>query len=205
VSNDIKDVKRGFITIGKLLALLAAPFVLLALLFWGVIAYFYVSTKLGPPVHSSRITLPGLNATVTLEFYMIWDVTQESGRFLSISTPHGSARGEIAGFDWVHNARTSLYETPQRDVAVLGPMGDDYIIHLQTPELTTLSNFTSSEGWTYIGAFDLAGYNHSLQFFPALQQPECIPMRMEEDPSWLKMSRGEYRKRDCVNSAAVIR
>jgi hypothetical protein len=196
-------VQGAFITIGKFLALLAAlvsaPVILLAVLFWGAIAYFYFSTRLGPPEHSSRITLPELNATIKLEFYLIWDVTQESGRFLNISTPGGSVRGEIAGFDWVHNARTSIYETPQGDVAILGPMGDDYIVHLQTPELTTVSNFASSAGWTYIGAFDLAGPNHTLSFFPASQQSECIAMRTEEDASWLKMSRGEHRRRDCLN------
>ena len=195
--------RPGLITVGKFLALLAAlsaaPFALLALLFWGAIAYFYVSTKLSPPAYSSSVTIPKLNATIKLEFYMIWDVTQESGKFLSISSPHGSVRNEIAGFDWVHNVRTSIYETPQGDITVLSPMEDDYIIHLQTLELKALSSFASSEDWTYIGAFDFGGPNHKLQFFPASQQSECIPMRMSDDASWLEMSRGKHRKRDCPN------
>ena len=130
--------KPDFIAAGKFLALLAAPFALLAFLFYGAIAYLYISTKFSPPAYSSSISIPELNATIKLEFYGVWDETQESGKFLTVSTPHGSVRSEIAGIDWVHNARTSIYETPQHDVAVLSPMEDDYIIHLQTLELKTL-------------------------------------------------------------------
>jgi hypothetical protein len=191
--------KPDFVAAGKFLALLAAPFALLALLFCGAIAYLYLSTELSPPAYSSSISVPELNATIRLEFYMVWDETQESGKFLTVSTPHGSVRSEIAGFDWVHNARTSIYETPQHEIAILSPMEDDYIIHLRTLELKTLSPFVSSAGWRYIGAFDFGGPGHTLQFFLASQEAECIPMRTSSDEYWPKMSRGEYRKEDCYS------
>jgi hypothetical protein len=182
------------------LALLAAPFALFALL-CGAITCLYLSTVLGPPAHASIVSVPDLNATIKLEFYMVWDETQESGRFITASTPRGSVHSKIEGFDWLHNARTSIYETPQHDVAVLGPTALDYIIHLQTLELTTLSPFASSVGWKYIGAFDFGGPSHTLQFFPASQEAECIPMRTSRDEYWPKMSRAEYRKEDCYRGS----
>jgi hypothetical protein len=184
----------------RLIALLAAPFAFPVFLFYGTIAYLYISTKFSPPAYSSSISFPELNATIKLEFYRVWDETQESGKFLTASTARGSVRSEIAGFDWVHNARTSIYETPQHDVAILSPMEDDYIINLRMLELKTLSPFASSVGWRYIGAFDFGGAGHiGLQFFPASQQSECIPMRMSSDEYWAKLSRAEYRKEDCYS------
>jgi hypothetical protein len=188
--------KPDFVAAGKFLALLAAPFGLLALLFYGAIAYLYLSTKFSPPVYSASVSIPELNTTIKLEFYMVWDEMQESGRYLTVSTQKTSVRSEIDGFDWVHNARTSIYETPQHKIAVLGPMESDYVIDPRRIELNHLSPFASSVGWNYIGAFDFGGASHALQFFPASQQSECIPMRTSSDE---KMSRAEYRKEDCYS------
>src|SRR6266404_866432 len=181
--------KPDFVTSGKFLALLAAPFGLLALLFC-VIAYLYLSTIFGPPVYSASVFIPELNTTIKLDFYMVWDwdETQESGRYLTVSTQKASVRSEIDGFDWVHNARTSIYETPEHEIAVLGPMETDYVIDPRRIELKNLSPFASSVGWNYIGAFDFGGASHTLQFFPASQQSECIPMRTSSDEYWPKMS-----------------
>ena len=187
------------ILIGMVLALLAAPSALFALAY-GAITYLYLSVVFSPPAYSSSISISELNATIKLEFNMIWDVTQESGVFLTASTPRGSVRGEITGFDWLHNARHSIYETPQHEVAVLSPGEDDYVVDLRTLELKTLSPFASSVGWKYIGAFDFGRPGHALQFFPASQHPECIPMRTSRDEYWPRMSRAEYRKEDCYSS-----
>jgi hypothetical protein len=188
--------KRDFVTSGTFLALLAIPLGLLALPLF-VIAYLHLSTIFSPPVHSASVFIPKLNTTVKLDFYMIWDVTKESGRYLTVSSQEASVRSEIFGFDWVHNARTSVYETPEHKIVVLGPAGSDYIIDPRRGELKHLSTFASSVGWTYIGAFDFGGSNHALQFFPASQQLECIPMLMSRGESWPDMSRAEYRKEDC--------
>ena len=188
--------KRDFFTSGKFLALLAIPFGLLALPFF-VLAYLHLSTIFSPPVHSASVFIPELNATIKLDFYMVWDETQESGRYLTVSTQEASVRSQIYGFDWVHNARTSVYETPDRKIVVLGPVGADYVIDPRRGELKSLSSFASSVGWNYIGAFDFGRAYHTLHFFPASQQPECIPMLTSRDESWPKMSRAEYRKEDC--------
>ena len=188
--------KRDFFTSGKFLALLAIPFGLLALPFF-VLAYLHLSTIFSPPVHSASVFIPELNATIKLEFYMVWNETQESGRYLTVSTQEASVRSQIYGFDWVHNARTSVYETPDRKIVVLGPVGADYVIDPRRGELKSLSSFASSVGWNYIGAFDFGRAYHTLHFFPASQQPECIPMLTSRDESWPKMSRAEYRKEDC--------
>lgn len=188
------------ILIGMILALLAAPFALFALAY-GAITYLYLSVVFSPHAYSSSISISDLNATIKLEFYWIWDVTQESGVFLTASTPLGSVRSEITGFDWMHNARYSIYETPQHEVAVLSPGEDDYVVDLRTLELKTFSPFASSVGWKYIGAFDFARSGHALQFFPAAQQPECIPMRTSRDEYLPRMSRAEYRKEDCYKSS----
>jgi hypothetical protein len=188
--------KSDFIAAGKFLALLAAPFFLLAFLCCAAIAYLYLSTKFSPPAHSASISIPELNASIRLEFYMVWDETEESGRYLAISTSKASIRSEIGGFDWSHNARTSIYETPEHKMAVLGPMESDYMFDPQTMTLNGLPSYASSVGWKYIGAFDF-GASRTFQFFSALQQSECIPMRMSSDESWQKMSRADYRKEDC--------
>ena len=189
--------KRDFFDSGKFLALLAIPFGLLALPLF-VIAYLHLSTIFSPPVHSASVFIPELNATIKLDFYMVWDVTQESGRYLTVSTQKASVRSQIYGFDWVHNARTSVYETPDHKIVVLGPVGADYVIDPRRGELKNLSSFASSVGWNYIGAFDFGRAYHTLHFFPASQQPECIPILMRGE-SWPEMSRGEYRKEDCYS------
>jgi hypothetical protein len=189
--------KPDFVAAGKFLAILAAPFVLLALLCFGAIAYLYLSTKFGPPAYSASVSIPELNARIRLEFYMVWDETTESGRYLTISTSKASVRSEIPGFDWSHNARTSIYETPEHKIAVLGPMESNHIFDPQTMTLKELPAYAPSVGWNYLGAFDFGAPGPTLQFFPALQQSECIPMRMSSDEYWRKMPRGDFRKQDC--------
>jgi hypothetical protein len=189
--------KPDFIAAGKFLALLAAPFALLALLFYGAIAYLYLSTKFSPPVYSASVLIPELNTTVKLEFYMVWDEAQESGRYITVSTQTASIRNEMDGFDWVHNPRTSIYETPEHVIAILGPTNSDYFIDPRMAVLRNLSPFASSTGWHYIGAFDFDGPGHALKFIPASQQSECIPMRTSRNEYWPQMSRAEYRKEDC--------
>ena len=83
--------KRDFVTSGKFLALLAVPLGLLALPLF-VIAYLHLSTIFSPPVHSASVFIPELNTTIKLDFYLIWDVTQESGRYLTVSTQKASVR-----------------------------------------------------------------------------------------------------------------
>ena len=193
----IEIYKPHFVAAGKSLALLAAPFALLALLFYGAMACLYLSTKHSPLVYWAEASVPELNTTIKLELHRVWDEAEESGRYLTVSTQKASVRREIHGFDWAHNARTSIYETSEHEIAVLGVHQADYVIDLRRMELKDLSSYASSVGWTYIGAFDFGGASHTLQFFPASQQPECIPMRSSSDEYWPKMSRAEYRKEDC--------
>ena len=111
--------KRDFFDSGKFLALLAIPFGLLALPLF-VIAYLHLSTIFSPPVHSASVSIPELGTTIKLDFYMVWDETQESGRYLTVSTQKASVRSVIEGFDWFHNARTSIYQTPTTRLSFSG-------------------------------------------------------------------------------------
>ena len=76
------------------------------------------------PVHSASMRVEAVQTIVTLRFYYIW------GRYLQVSTPADSITFEIEGCDWCHSARHSIYLTPRREIAVLGPTGAGDLIRL---------------------------------------------------------------------------
>jgi hypothetical protein len=164
--NDEWRVVAGFWTLA--VSILLLPVILL------VAANVYTEMV---PAYSAAIHIKEIDATVALRFYWVWDGAKDEGRYLSVRAPSGGAALNICGFDWAHWARTSVYLTEERAVAVLGPHYCDYI--LRSPYRTIDRAFrVPSDSWIYLGAFDFrgSGSRHILRFIPAMEQRECIPM-----------------------------
>jgi hypothetical protein len=185
--------KDAVLGVARVIGCLAAPFVVLAALAALGLAYLYVSSQISP-AESAEVFFPELELTVKLQFYYTWG-DNDSGRYISVTNRNGNVRGKIDGWDWAHNARTSIYVTSEGNVAILGPAQSDYIVDNKTQQLKYLWGAgKSSEIWKYMGAFDFG--EKALHFFPAADQKECIPMRMEYDldPS---LPRNQYRREAC--------
>jgi hypothetical protein len=149
------------------------------------------------PAHSASTTIPDLETDLTLRFYYTWDENTDAGRYLYVNTPRGRTRIAMTAFDWAHNSRTSIYLTPEREIAVLGPSGDDYLVSLDP--LTTKVAAGVSENWAYLGAFDFQlteDGGRPLRFVSAAEQAECIPM-LSEGPYQADKVRTIARQRNC--------
>jgi hypothetical protein len=149
------------------------------------------------PAHSASAKIPDLETDLTLRFYYTWDENADAGRYLHVNTPSGRIRIAMTAFDWAHNSRTSVYVTPEREIAVLGPAGDDYLVSLDP--LTTKVAAGASENWAYLGAFDFQPAEDGgrlLRFVSAAEQAECIPM-LSEGPYQAYKTRTNARQRNC--------
>jgi hypothetical protein len=149
------------------------------------------------PAHSASTVIADVRTTLTLRFYYTWDGdNDDSGRYLHLTGPTGHLQVKMTAFDWAHNARTSLYLTPRREIAVLGPMGDDWLISLDPPRGILLRE--PADNWTYLGAFDyewLPLNERRLHFFSPAEQAECIPMMTDRFGSHL--TRASARSTRC--------
>jgi hypothetical protein len=158
---------------------LAAPIIVLLypILWFG----FYVVHAAIVPAYSAEARLEQIDATITLEFFLISDFKpypEDSGRYLTVRTPQGLIRSKVDGYDWAHRARTSIYVTEDRHIAVLGPDYADHLVDLRSGTVSRVFGVPPS-GWTYMGAFDFfieAPNRRILRFFPATEQEECIPL-----------------------------
>ena len=175
---------------------------LAGLLLWPVIlvalfAIYCAYWTVMPPYWASTI-VSELQARVMLRFYYTWD--QESGRYLTVSTPHGNTTINMCGFDWAHWGRTSIYRTSDGGLAVLGFHDCDYRV---SRDLTvTQAGAAPSADWQYVGAFDFVSIPQGgpgaqeMQFIPASEQAECIIMGGSDFvQNW--MPRKEARKPRC--------
>ena len=148
------------------------------------------------PAYSASTFIASLRTNLTLCFYYTWDENTGRGRYLYVNGPTGSLRLAMTAFDWAHTGRTSLYLTPQREIGVLGPMDDDYVISLDPLRSRPLRE--APKGWVYLGAFDYewSPFNERrLRFIGAEEQAECIPMRSDED--WSRRARASARHPGC--------
>lgn len=166
-----------------------------------VTAFLYA--KLGP-AYSAEVSIKEAGATVALKFYWVWDETKDDGRYLTVRAPSGGVTANICGFDWAHWARTSVYLTEDRAIAVLGPQPCDYIVRRPYRRVDRAFRL-ASDRWTYLGAFDFgsSGSERILRFIPATEQRECIPM-LSEDTGEDWSPRNGARKERCLQSALVI-
>jgi hypothetical protein len=150
------------------------------------------------PDHTATARIPDLDTDLTLRFYSTW-ADNDSGRYLYINTPRGKIKIYMTAFDWAHNARTSIYLTPERRIAVLGPMGDDHLVSVDTLTTSNVAAASESEKWAYIGAFDFQfaeDGRRPLRFVSAAEQAECIPMRWERPDQTYKV-RASVRQNNC--------
>jgi len=166
------------------LAFLAVPVVVIAtfaLLVSGWVAYEMARSRLFPAA-SAKTFVPELNTSIEFELYSIME-DNDSGRYLTVSSPAGRFSGKISGFDWAHWSRTSLYMTEDHKIAVLGVSYSDHIVDPEKRTIDIMPPNVPSEAWTYLGAFD-GGFN--LRFIPASEQRECNPTAMSEHevPPW---------------------
>lgn len=180
--------------------LLLAP-VALVLPFYIVLAGMFVHSLILPGGAAASARIPDLDTDLTLRFYSTW--YEDSGRYLYVHTPRGKTRIDMALYDWPHNTRTSVYLTAERKIAVLGPMGEDFLVSLDPPAATRVAA-GASEDWTYLGAFDfqyVEGGGRSLRFIGAAEQPECIPM-LAEGPFQNHKLRTNARHKNCSQPLA---
>jgi hypothetical protein len=159
------------------LILLASPFLLLGAVLVGWLIYGALV-----PVFAANSSIQENDSTVRLEFFRVNDLfndgLQKSGRYLTITSPHGRIAYQMPGWDWAHRARTSLYLTGSKDIAILGPDGEDILIDVDRSKISRAVRISSGD-WTYLGAFDfvqpvIGGHVRSLRFIPALEQDECV-------------------------------
>jgi len=162
-------------------------------------ALFFAYVNWVPP-YAATMTVPELRADLTLRFFYVWDVSIDAGRYLTIRAPLGRKTIAMTAFDWAHNSRTSIYRTPDGEIAILGPAGDDYVVSLDTMKVAERIAF-GSERWIYLGAFDyeIMQFERRLRFIGADEQAECIPMIGADDNG----SRPRYnaRRRNCDHYA----
>jgi hypothetical protein len=182
------------ISVVPIVVILALVFVaaLMTILVVGIaFACTYVSSFF--PAYSAEFYIKERDTTVTLAFYPVRDfwgshepvaTEQNSGRFLTVSTPDGQITQKMCGYDWAHNARTSVYLADDHDIALVGVDQCDYVISTR-PFSTTPAINKPSDRWIYLGAFDLvdhdSGAGHGmpshtreLRFIPADEEAECI-------------------------------
>lgn len=145
-----------------------SPFLLLGALLTGFVLYYtYV------PAFSASVRIAANDATVRLEFFRT-DGPKESGRYLTFTSPHGRVSYNMPGWDWAHRARTGVYLTEGKNIAILGPDGEDILI--DADRLKVSRAFGASSGdWTYLGAFDfvqpvIGGHDRDFRFIPATEQ-----------------------------------
>jgi hypothetical protein len=159
-----------FRIVAVIVMVLAAPFVALAGLAAVGLVGLYVHSKI-IPAKSGEVFFPEIDTTVRLQFYYTWG--DESGRFITVATPNGTIRGNIAGWDWAHYPRTCIFTTREGNI-VVGRQGEsvDYVANGKTLRLEPLwETGESPVEWKYMGAFDSG--KPSLHFFPASDQAEC--------------------------------
>ena len=152
------------------------------------------------PAHSASFHIAEIDTTVELSFYWVWgERADNSGRYFRIRSPRGTTSHEMCGFDWAHGARTGVYLTDERKIAI---QGFHECLDFVSPDLVVTQNLPlRSEEWRYLGAFDLvylsagAGARH-MRFIPASEQAECIVMGGSDFVrDW--MLRKEARKPGC--------
>jgi len=186
-ANGLGDVNWRRRVVAVIVFSLSLPIVLPAL--------FFAYIKWVPP-YAASMAIPDLHAEMTLRFFYVWDVSIDAGRYLTIRAPGGRKTIAMTAFDWAHNSRTSIYRTPDGEIAILGPIGDDYLLSPGTMKVVQVYA-ADSEHWIYLGAFDYEHFQHGreLRFFRADEQPECIPMVGLE--IYATQARYVARQRDC--------
>jgi hypothetical protein len=164
----------------------------------------YVGYYMLVPRYSAVADFDKLGFNLRLDFYLSDDEARDSGRYLSVINGGSYHTVMIPGWNWSHHARTSVYRIDANHLAVLSALGYDDKITL-TPFAFAPIVSDPGEGWQYLGAFDFnfpPGKPPRLEFFPAAQLAECIPMGTDDPNKWADKPRAAARRDSCPTPIA---
>jgi hypothetical protein len=163
----------------------------------------YVGYYLLVPRYSAVAEFEQLGFNLRLDLFLSDDERRDSGRYLYVINGGSYHAVMLAGWDWAHNARTSVYRIDDGHLAVASALGYDYAITLQ-PFAAAPMVADSGEGWQYLGAFDFIfppGRRPWLRFFDS-RLAECIPMGRGDPSRWTAKPRAEARRATCPSPVA---
>jgi hypothetical protein len=107
------------------------------------------------PAHTASAAVPALGLTVTAELFALSDLT-EFERHLKVSAADGATlrarMGEVRG----PTDRTSLYRAGEREIAVVGPLGNEGRFFAAEPLRRLDRPSRPASDWTCLGAFELS-------------------------------------------------
>lgn len=164
----------------------------------------YVGYYMLVPRYSAVAEFEKLGFNLRLDLFLSDDEQRDSGRYLTVINGGSYHMAMLAGWDWAHKARTSIYLIDSGHIAVASPLGYDYRITLR-PFAIAPAGSDSSEGWLYLGAFDFAfppAGRARLQFFDSTLA-ECIPMGTDDPSRWAGKPRAQARRATCPTPEAL--
>lgn len=125
------------------------------------------------------------------------EVAKGSGAYLYVKGSGGWREVEIYTWDWAHWVRTSLYRTPQGEIAAVPPFAGPpaYIFPLDDKPVKNWDYAAKdAKTWVYLGAFDWRPHIDRFDFIPSSEQAECIPMGGAE---FNEQPRAEFQRNNC--------
>jgi hypothetical protein len=158
----------------------------------------YVGYYMLVPRYSAVVDFDRLGFNLRLDFYLS-EEARDSGRYLSVINGGSYHTAMIAGGNWSHHARTSVYWIDANHIAVLSALGCDNKVTL-TPFAFAPIVSETGEQWQYLGAFDFnfpPDKRPRLEFVPAAQLAECIPMGTDDPSKWADKPRAAARRASC--------
>jgi hypothetical protein len=164
----------------------------------------YVGYYMLVPRYSAVADFDKLGFNLRLDFYLSDDEARDSGRYLSVINGGSYHTVMIPGWNWSHQARTSVYWIDANHLAVLSALGYDAQVTL-TPFAFAPIVSESGEGWQYLGAFDFnfpPGSRPRLEYLPAAKLAECISMGTDDPTKWADKPRAKARRASCPTPAA---
>jgi hypothetical protein len=128
-----------------------------------------------PCRHPARFTssfhIAEVDTTVSLAFHWVWaESGGNSGRYLTVRSRKRSVTHHMCGFDWAHFPRTRVYLAAERTIAVQG--SSECLPFVRPDLIVTYDARSGSQGWRYLGAFDLVAAPHGI---PGTRQLRFIP------------------------------
>jgi hypothetical protein len=163
-------------------ALFILPAAFIGVMAVGLILLVVFGTAYGRlvPSDSQEIEINEIDTKLRLDLYVNNPFGKaEFDRRLVVTSPQGTISRDMQ-LDWGGATRTSIYLTPDRQIAILGPAGDDYLVSLDPLQIVPLfRQQLDSDSWKYLGVFDRGDTQYfTLRFYSASEQTECVPTLM---------------------------
>jgi hypothetical protein len=159
----------------------------------------YVGYYMLVPRYSAVVDFDKLGFNLRLDFYLSDAEERDSGRYLSVINGGSYHTVMIPGWNWSRHARTSVYWIDANHLAVLSALGYDDKITLKPFDFSPIVSDPGGQ-WQYLGAFDFnfpPGKRPRLEFVPAAQLAECIPMGTDDPSKWADKPRAAARRVSC--------